>query len=349
MKRFSIFSVFLPAFIIMAMIVLFSCTKEGPPGKDGSDGEDGINGNDGTATCAVCHNISENVYAKTLQWQNSLHATGGNFERNTTQCAPCHTSKGFREVIHTGMQVTAAAIPDPTPINCYTCHKIHETYTTEDWDLRLEGPVTFWASGLVSNQGSANTCIQCHQPRPASPWPDINDPEGTINITSNRWGPHYGPQGTMIAGVGAFEFGGGYSSHAHSQIDNSCVTCHMADAFAAKAGGHTNNMRYVYQGSERLNTTGCIDCHSGTQDELTAAVASLKTEIQALLSALEEKLTEAGIYNPNTGLANPGTYPNKVVGAYYNFLFCGKYDRSYGMHNKTYAKSLLENSIAALN
>ena len=80
---------FLLTFLLVASMTFVSCTKEGPAGlagkdgKDGKDGEDGINGLDGTATCMQCHDNSQAVDARVLQWESSFHATGDAFARNT--------------------------------------------------------------------------------------------------------------------------------------------------------------------------------------------------------------------------------------------------------------------------
>ncbi len=84
MKKVNLFYL-LSAILFGAMLVFASCTKEGPAGADGADGadgEDGINGDDGTTTCVECHDDSQVMFAKSNQWSASIHATGGNFERN---------------------------------------------------------------------------------------------------------------------------------------------------------------------------------------------------------------------------------------------------------------------------
>jgi len=126
MKRLNVFSVIVTLGFVTAMI-FSACTKEGPQGPPGQDGEDGINGQDGNATCGVCHDNSETVEIKIEQWGNSIHAIGGHNFENRTTCAPCHTSQGFKEVVNTDTTATLAAVENPSNINCYTCHKIHDT------------------------------------------------------------------------------------------------------------------------------------------------------------------------------------------------------------------------------
>jgi len=107
---------------------------EGPQGETGATGPQGPEGPAGTAGCITCHDNNQVITAASAQWEASVHATGGNAERNGADCAPCHTSQGFLEVNAAGdfasglgNKSTAAAIDNPNQINCYTCHNIHDS------------------------------------------------------------------------------------------------------------------------------------------------------------------------------------------------------------------------------
>lgn len=351
MKRTKLNSI-LVAMLYMAAIALIAACEgpEGPAGKDGADGEDGIDGKDGNATCGVCHDNSETVEIKVLQWGASIHATGGNYERNDVGCAPCHTSQGFKEVVVTGLQETAAKVQDPSNINCYTCHLIHDTYTVDDWALRTTAQVTLWINGeQLPDYGNGNMCMNCHQPRVAT-IPDVANPEGTYTITSARYGPHHGPQSTVLTGQAFFKIGEGYPGNTHDYVLKGCIDCHMADAFGSQAGGHSFNITYDYHGSLEYNLLGCATaaCH-GSVEAAEAAMEEFEPEFETLMTELATKLQEAGIYNPEgtSGTAVPGTYTNKVAGAYWNFITLEE-DRSMGVHNPKFTKKILENTIASL-
>ena len=158
MKKLKLLSMFCSVAMVVSLIVISACTKEGPAGpagKDGTNGEDGINGTDGTATCGVCHDNSEGVETKIAQWGKSKHAIGGtNFENGTT-CAPCHTSQGFKEVILTDSTGVVASPMDPANINCYTCHKIHDTYAAADWELRKTTASPSWLAKNTFDFGAS--------------------------------------------------------------------------------------------------------------------------------------------------------------------------------------------------
>lgn len=327
--------------LILALIIATSCTKEGPQGPAGEDGN---------ASCGECHDSGEDFMSKVFQWEMSVHATGLNYDRNRNSCAPCHTSMGFREILETGADTTLASIENPTPINCYTCHKIHETYTESDWDLRTISAISFREGGATFDYGNANLCANCHQSRKASPYP--GDAGGTIEFdddVSYRWGPHHGPQANLFAGVsksGAYEVGGSYQNSWHTNnFTDACNVCHMAlPPYGDHWGGHTFSM-----GS--LNTTGCTTsgCHSDG-DAVEDNVEEKSAIIDDLLINLKTLLEDQGIMDTidNPGYLNvPGTYSNELAGAFYNYKLIYE-DRSHGMHNYQYTKTLLENSIAAI-
>ena len=330
---------------------LVACQTEigpaGPAGPAGPQGPAGNDGQNGAENCVDCHGSNQLITAKMFQWENSVHATGGHYDRNATSCAICHTSQGFLEVAGTGATATAATIDNPLPQNCYTCHQIHNTYTDADWALSTESPVTFWVGGETRDIGKGNLCINCHQARARTPaLPDPNT-TGTISLTSSHWGPHYGAQGTMFTGAGAYETVGStpYANSAHTtMVGNACIGCHMAPVTGGRAaGGHTFRVESV---DGDLNTNGCVQCHTDA-GELETLVEATQLEIEDLLFELGEKLYAKGIFNASHGLVVPVDVSHDEAGAVWNFFFVEE-DKSYGVHNAKYTRALLKNSIEAL-
>ena len=340
---------FLGALLFALILGLASCEgDEGPIGPAGPIGPDGIAG---TANCVQCHGSSQKITAKLFQWEHSVHATGGNFDHNDKACAVCHTSQGFLERIATGATQTAAPIQDPLPQNCYTCHKIHSTYTEADWALTQTEPVTLWVSGETVDLGKANLCISCHQSRistPAVPQPNSTE---IVNIQTTRYGPHHGPQGVMLPGLSGYEVPGPvpYENSAHTNLlannfKHACIVCHMGpiqDGIAS--GGHT--FRVISEEGE-INTASCLECHPVAADVL-ALVDDRQAQIEAKLAELEALLVARGKYNPANGQNTKGDYTANEAGALYNFKFVEE-DLSRGVHNFKYAYALLSNSIASL-
>lgn len=350
-----------------AMIMMGSCTKEGPAGPagsngtdgvDGTDGEDGINGTDGTTTCIECHDNSESLLTISSQWEVSVHATGHTFERNGTSCAPCHTSQGFLERMAAGAMETTEDILNPNPTNCYTCHMIHDTYTPADLAFTYADATDYWFNpngDATPDFGSGNLCANCHQSRIADPFPTVGSGD-TYTITSFRYGPHHGPQSQMLAGFSGYEIEGSYTytNSPHTGIENSCVACHMAEDAGTPAyalGGHSFNV--AYDGD--LNQAGCVGCHpDGIEDETEA----MQEEVHGMLEELHYKLIDMMIADSSGYLLgddgenrassdNPANLSANEAGAFFNFKFVEE-DRSAGLHNYKYARALLTNSLEAL-
>lgn len=344
MKKFVTLLLIIPG-LTLALIIATSCTKEG---QQGPPGENGIDGTSGTATCIQCHTNDEVLFAKSNQWAHSTHANGGNYERNAGECAICHTSQGFLGYNVSGdydPEVEGAFISNPNPPNCYTCHNIHSAYTVEDYSFTVTDPVELRNTGEATYDfGSANLCANCHQGRTVDPFPVVGgDP---IVVTSSRYGVHHGPQGNTIAGMGLFEPGTGYSNHPHSDIENTCVTCHMAEPYGAQAGGHTMNLTYDYHGNDVVNAAGCIACHPD-EDILEAKIEVTQEEIQVLLDELKLLLDATGITEEGSDSSVPGTYAPEVAGACLNYKAITE-DRSLGIHNPTYITKVLVSSIELL-
>jgi hypothetical protein len=238
-------------------------------------------------------------------------------------------------------------ISNPNPPNCYTCHQIHKTYTPADLAFTVTGPVALRnTGGQTFDFGEGSLCASCHQGRTLDSFPTVGGPD--VNITSPYWGIHHGPQSNMLVAQGLFEVGTGYTGpHYHySSNPNTCITCHMAEAFGAQAGGHTWNMAYEYHGHEKLNFAGCLSCHPD-ESALADKFDALETEVTGLLADLKVKLDANGITADGSDSPIPGTYPAVVAGTFLNYSAIMQ-DRSNGVHNPTYIKKLLQNSIAAL-
>jgi hypothetical protein len=312
---------------------------KGDPGQDGQDGKDGL---DGSTKCESCHDVSTAVRARQIQWENSTHAMGGNYERNGTSCAQCHTHEGFREYMETG---TVAAPPsNPSPVQCRTCHNIHETYSPADYGLSYAGAVTMW-NGDTYDKGSSNLCANCHQPRSISPWPEVGGPD--VEVTSIRYGPHHGPQSALLSGQSGYEVPGTvpYTNTPHyAMIADGCITCHMAEAFGSQSGGHTMSMSYEYHGAEESNTAGCTTCHGDIDD---FNVDGHIDNFDALAAQLRQLLVDQGLLDDDD-YAIPGTMTADQAGALMNYRYLVVEDRSHGVHNPKYAIALLQNSIEAI-
>jgi hypothetical protein len=345
MKR-SLFILLAGFLVIFSGILLTtSCTKEGPQGPSGVDA---------SATCQQCHNFSDTITTKIFEYNGSQHASGDVVQRGAsgTSCAACHTAQGFHEVLNTGLDTTAVPIPDGAPINCRTCHKIHVTYTRDDWGLTTTSPFhpivdKTSTIDLTGDNSISNLCGRCHQARKVSPW--LTDPKGTDLLTiassNTRWGPHHGPQSQMLAGKAAFEMGNSlYNSSNYHRANLSCASCHMSNPQGKFVGGHTLHMASEETGDnvKYCKTTGCHP--SATSFDVNGK----QTEIKDMLEQLKVKLAVANVFDTNKMTLKAGAYSQIQLAVVWNFLMVEE-DRSSGVHNYLYSHDMLQSGLDYMN
>lgn len=214
----------------------------------------------------------------------------------------------------------------------------------------------------------------------------VSNPNGTFNQASlsYRTGIHYGAQGAMVAGVGGIEFGTGYSNSAHT-TNASCASCHMASP-SFLSGGHSFSVYDEYGatisassgGPKPYNFNGCnvSGCHTSmsyTSTTFTNVVADIQTKVDQLAAKinaigaghdlLQKDPTDNKYHgyldfydatsnptgywkNPNLGNVSFPTITNAQFGAIINFQLVVR-GGGLGIHNYTYIKKLLENTLAA--
>jgi len=318
----------------------------GPTGPEGPPGQDGVNA---AETCTQCHNNSTEIFAREVQYSNSVHFLGGNFERaNSASCSTCHSHEGFANQLAGD---PAVSISNPSPINCRTCHEIHTTFTDADWALTTMAPVTLIQDPTTTvDYGEGNLCSNCHQAR-ATTLPVLGGDPVTV---SSRYGYHHGPQAQSLGGLGAIQLGtapnatiteGPFFHGDVADNPNGCVTCHMAEPYGAQAGGHTWRMSYEYHGAVVDNVAGCniTGCHASAPIT-DFDVGGTQTDVATLLDELETELITAGVYDVATELFVAGTYPPDLVAAMLDYQFL-KEDRSLGVHQPRYIVRMLENAV----
>jgi hypothetical protein len=352
--------------LIMSILIgvlfmsLQACSHEdyvpvpGPAGENGTNGTDGI---DGTTECATCHSNSHTDLAKTsyllsVHAVQTMHATTNaakteNFNlttsdyTNRTGCVECHTSQGYIDKANGDVLGTGAGVAEHDPaypagkqaISCTTCHNKHSSFDFKndgnDYALR-QGikPFTLDQDPSYSiDMGTSNTCVKCHQPRGLPPT------AGDQKLSS-RFGPHHGPQSTLLEGVqGALIVGStpypAPKSATHRK-SASCVTCHMGTTTDGSNGAHT----------WKPTANACIKCHTSGAPTSVAGFAADMATLQGLLVA-------KGAYSLSTNAFTSNTVDIKVAQAAWNYALLME-DRSNGVHNPGYAKALLKNSIEAL-
>jgi hypothetical protein len=175
------------------------------------------------------------------------------------------------------------------------------------------------------------------------------------SLSSAHWGPHEGPHADVYSGKGGHHFSGKtYGSTTAHQGSEGCVGCHMPTVAA--------NSSYVDH-SFRANLTVCKTCHSSaTSFDVNGGQATVTKGLVELQAALNT----AGYLSRGTTAGSPAltatelgkdfaldkvravTPPVSVnadtAGALYNYLLVAR-GGAHGVHNPTYIKQLLWDSI----
>ena len=334
--------------IFASSLTFIQCTSDpimgpqgisGIDGTDGIDGVNGVNGVDGTASCVACHNNSHREPINE-SYAMSGHAAGGavGYAGGRNGCAQCHSNEGYLDYLNTG-----ATNPDgytgQGPVSCMTCHDQHSTFDFEndghDFALRSIDAEVLYYDGItvLDFEGTSNNCIACHQPRNSYVIPAGSDP---YEITSKRFGPHHGPQSTVLEGIltanipGSIGYpGSGANGDNTHRTGSSCVSCHMGASTDPNTGMH----------SFWVTEDSCTACHTnGAPAEVTDFTSDMAT--------LKQLLMDKGLLLEDNYLI-PGTYPNVEAQAAWNYRTLLE-DKSHGVHNPKLSKALLKNSIEAL-
>jgi hypothetical protein len=297
-------------------------------------------------TCTECHNDTSVISSKKASWEQSLHGSGTAFleEGGNQSCAFCHSGSTFSESVANGVAFNQVEGGDanPTHQDCRTCHQIHTTYTSADWALETDAPVTLVTSQATFDGGSGNLCANCHQARRYLANFAAKDASG--NPIADKFTPtarfntHYSVQADMLLGAGDFGVEGKPGAH-YTMVEGTCVGCHMGESAA--------------HGFEP-QLAKCQECHADVED---FNVNGFLTTFEEDLATLEAALVENGLLTANAD----GTFSNVTKNAddtpvvldpgpaqalfIYHLIH---EDGSDGIHNPTYFKALMEHALAAL-
>lgn len=353
-------------FLGLAFFALQGCSHEDyipVPGPAGADGADGTNGVNGTTSCETCHSKSNTdpviaSYKLSTHALETLHtdsATGmvltTSEYTNRTGCVQCHVNQGYIDKMEgkplaTGLGTAAGNPAYPvgktgvssdhvTAIDCKTCHDTHSSlnFAVDGQDFALRQGFTPVALDVdvayKIDMGTSNTCVNCHQPRSLPP------STGLPVKLSSRYGPHHGPQSTLLEGIqGALIVGStAYPApkSAKHRTGASCASCHMGKTTDSKNGAHTWHP----------TPNACTSCHAGGAPTEVAGFATDMATLQSLLVA-------NGAWSTVTNSFTSNTVPFNVAQAAWNYSLLLE-DKSKGIHNPTYSKALLKNSIESID
>lgn len=327
----------------------------------------------GGGVCGNCHGIDglqqrvAGVYSVPPDAGVALEVAKGHINYRTVSGATSEINYGGATVVG--------------KIHCSTCHAFdsnndpHVTgkYTAGQAPIRVASGANDYALIEKSDAGAStaigqqvsyrrgNVCVFCHKSRK-----DITFYITPSNTISNfRWGPHEGPVTDVYSAKGGYQFPGlAYGSSAHatdSRMADACVACHMRPVAAnSNVPDHTMKPSLAF----------CKSCHTAYQGA-DFDVQGGRTLVRNALKELEALLNDKGLltrneaapFNPldpedmadgqfHLDRARPGSGAggaNQVLdantaGALYNYFIVSR-SKDFGVHNPTYAKQLLWDSI----
>jgi hypothetical protein len=280
-------------------------------------------------SCTECHNDTSLISEKVFAWEESKHGIGeaAVYAGGRAGCTGCHSGASFTAMVAAGETNpdTFEGVAGVTRQDCRACHQIHTSYTGDDWALTTTESFDLYASGTTFDGGSGNLCARCHQARREFPAAE----DGMITGISSHWGPHHGPQASMLMGVAGAAAEGSPASH-YNMVENTCVGCHV--------GASANH-------SFAPSAAVCADCHGEDFD-----YSEFQSDVQAQLDQIGEALVAEGVLSENTADGHPTVEeaPEGVATALYNWIYIAHEDKSLGVHNPAYTQALLDASFEAL-
>ena len=358
------------------VLMLASCTKEGPMGLPGLDGKDGLNGSDGTngadgnLSCLVCHSAAT-MDEITTAFELSKHFTGTSFSRGTSaSCGRCHSSDGFVEFARSGEAIGADV---STHLSCVTCHNNHSSLEDDiSAPLRELGEVEFVAvPGTSWDFEAGNLCATCHQARrPHTDYYASAAKTYTREFTGDDIAVYQahgavGPNGSKTLNATAdtltvvfdVPMTHVYTSSTHAGPHHGPQSNMIAANIGTQMGtpfeqAHHNCVNCHMHGEvpghghtyEPDYPEMCNNCHGdavdvkGEQDAIAARMAAIEAELEHL-GAIH--IAEDGVHPMYASL------PKAQWDAFWNFM-CLWEDSSHGVHNFGYARQLLNQAENAL-
>ena len=307
--------------------------------------------------CAWCHDAgTHHVYPE--QWDVSVHASGNHLyaqggTRDRGSCMPCHNGTGFVDWLEGNEQTETAMVP----ITCQTCHDPHSAKWAHQ--VRTLAPVELGDGTIVEDGGMGQLCMNCHKGRR-----NAAEYTGPNFSYSGHYGPHHGPQTDMLLGTNVPTFGKVLPMSPHYEaVENTCVTCHMAEGHTDDAGNvllsgsHSFNMR-TPDGVPNLKV--CEECHGEVGEDFgekmffadgvadhdgDGADEGLAEEIHGLLHDLSMMLPP--LDSAKIDISGKYIFTETEAKAAFNYLFVEE-DRSNGAHNPAFAVGLLKVSKQAV-
>ncbi len=314
--------------------------------------------------CGQCH--TDEHHPTFDEWETSGHGSGAatedGFQTFRTGCAKCHN--GVEAVTYLDDPLNyeePASVTETAKIVCATCHDPHSDENHHQLRNASVTDVILPNSVIVEDAGAGRLCMSCHNGRRQ----DFDVIEHIFE-GSSHFGPHHSVQGDMLKGVNAYEEideSFTFASSKHLLVKDGCVHCHTHGHDGDLANGIPNFTGHTFEPT----VEACFECHGTISDfadigakedyDGDGSVEGVQGEVEGLLETLEAII----IADCATGDCTDSLTVDfeHFIGdtlltsvdqrkAAYNWTFV-KFDGSTGVHNRTYAVQLLQQSIEFLD
>jgi hypothetical protein len=309
--------------------------------------------------CNQCHD-APSKHRLSSYWAASKHAIfaeGGHTGQNS--CYPCHSGTAFAKWVDNNKVGTSYwnASDANKNISCAVCHEPHGNSNPHQLRTVAIDSLRNGYRTPANIGGTGYLCANCHNARYSVKARVTTTPPyyGFVN----RYGPHYNNQADMYFGSNGYQYNDQSltGQMTHAGVENSCVTCHMAERVVGSSV-HPNHEMAMVDSLGHDIVTACRDCHGSHVESFEDIMAfsdydqdgtiePVKLEIQGLLDRLRAWLPKDSTTGEPCNMMYDSlkvkNRPDYVQGIW-NYYFV-KNDKSMGMHNTKYTVALLQKAL----
>lgn len=271
--------------------------------------------------CGSCHGEPLR-HGRFQQWQESGHANfdlaierGVGYTSETSgiptgfvnrTCGGCHSAQGFmvylnqlRNGLASRTIPTIPLTPDTVqPQTCATCHDPHAEGTKSGSDnaatVRVTGDTPMLPGGFAATGvGRGAMCIVCHNSRNGEKSSGAGNPglhqdgDPQWNTLTSYSAPHEACQGDVLMGKNAYFVGNGDMRSPHSNITDTCTTCHMELTPPPPLLSYNlSGTNHTFLASPEI----CVQCHGINQAIASNLQEAVTAELDLLRSAIEDQI-----------------------------------------------------------
>jgi FlgD Ig-like domain/Doubled CXXCH motif (Paired_CXXCH_1)/Cytochrome c554 and c-prime len=307
--------------------------------------------------CLQCHDAPKK-HRLGSYWSASAHAVFPDGEHTAnTSCFPCHSGSSFVKWLdNKSAPGWSVAADGDHNVSCTTCHDPHDASNpsqlrTVAFDSLRNGWIPPAGQG-----GKGQLCMNCHNSRYKQKVKSTPPYYGF----GSRFNPHHNNQADMFFGRNSFEFGDASLAgmNTHANLENGCVTCHMAERVNGSSVHPDHEMSMVVDGEDFVE--GCVGCHGPITDfdairaaydyDHDGVVEGVKSEVEGMMAVLKSRLPLGSDGEPIGGgtvtAADSAAIYNRpdLVQGIWTYYFV-EVDGSMGMHNAKYTVALLQKAL----